>query len=207
MINTKKCKTKGELYASKKPLFYTGSLPIFGSCLLNKRIMFCLCLNNKKLEIIVIAQLYTGSNAHHPQQIAIKEAIIAPSEEILLITTTPIHTTINNKPNCQENANKTPRAVATPLPPRKRKNAGYKCPKNTDTITVAIPIDKILICLAIKTAINPFNTSPNKVKIAGNLPPIRKTLVVPGLLEPQALGSGKRNNLQIIMALETEPNK
>jgi hypothetical protein len=42
---------------------------------------------------------------------------------------------------------------------------------------------------------------------AAFLPPIRRTLVAPGLFEPWVRGSGKSINRQTMMALETEPSR
>ena len=53
----------------------------------------------------------------------------------------------------------------------------------------------------------PFSTSKIKTKAAGSLPPMRKTFVAPGLLEPVLRGSGRVNTRQIKTALDIEPNK
>lgn len=49
------------------------------------------------------------------------------------------------------------------------------------------------IKLTAKAGIKPFSTSPNKVKKAGNLLPMRKTFVAPGFLDPLVRGSGRPN--------------
>ena len=58
---------------------------------------------------------------------------------------------------------------------------------------------------AIKTGIAPLMPSPIKVIAAAFLPPIRSTLVAPGLLEPSVRGSGSLKALQTKIALEIEP--
>ena len=58
---------------------------------------------------------------------------------------------------------------------------------------------------AINVGIKPLRVSPNKVIKANFLPPILKTLVTPGFLEPVTLGSSSPANLHTIIALEIEP--
>jgi len=53
----------------------------------------------------------------------------------------------------------------------------------------------------------PFKPSKKRTNAAIFLPPIRRTFVAPGFLEPFVLGSGSPAILQIIIALEIEPSK
>lgn len=79
----------------------------------------------------------------------------------------------------------------------------------TNVASITLPTSQVGTAkLAITNVGNqPLQPSPRRVKIAGILPPIRNTLVAPGLFEPLLRGSGKPHNLQIIMALDNDPIK
>ena len=85
-------------------------------------------------------------------------------------------------------ASTTPMAVATPLPPTKRKNTGYKCPKNaakptSATVPASRPYSAPQVCTA-NTGSQPLKASSNNVSTAASLLPERSTLVAPGFLLP-----------------------
>ena len=105
----------------------------------------------------------------------------------------------------------TPKAVATPLPPLKRRNTGHIWPRKTNSATTAITLlsnpQTGAKCCANTTATQPLPESPSNVNIAAALLPLRKTLVAPGFIEPKVRGSG---NLKIQLATtanETDPSK
>ena len=60
---------------------------------------------------------------------------------------------------------------------------------------------------AISTGTRPFSMSPASVTNAAFLPPMRSTLVAPGLLEPWVRGSGSPMARHTRMALEMEPSR
>ena len=84
--------------------------------------------------------------------------------------------------------NSTPAAVATPLPPWKRKKTGHRWPRNAASPTSAtVPSPRPCAapnCATSQTGTKPFSASNTSVRIAAVLLPERSTLVAPGLPEP-----------------------
>src|SRR5471032_540467 len=84
----------------------------------------------------------------------------------------------------------TPSAVATPLPPTKRKKIGHRWPRKTAIATSATAVSPtpraLSKCEARNTASQPLAPSPSKVMMAAPLLPLRSTLVAPGFFEPGA---------------------
>ena len=82
----------------------------------------------------------------------------------------------------------TPRAVATPLPPLKRKNTGYRWPRKAASATMATvpsPRPKRLPNHCTRaTGSQPLAASSSRVTAAAALLPERSTLVAPGLPLP-----------------------
>src|SRR5699024_1830365 len=100
-----------------------------------------------------------------------------------------------------------PKAVATPFPPLNPKKTGQMCPRQA---AMAIkPSQKGLTpnSYAPQTGNIPFRTSKISTATAAPLPPIRNTLVAPGLPEPLVRGSGSPHKRQTRMALEMEPQR
>lgn len=112
-----------------------------------------------------------------------------------------------NNPMGQAKANSPPKAVATPLPPRKLKKIGNKCPKKAKQAIHAKINNGNPRYLATITGSQPLSTSSNKTILANPLPPILNTLLAPGFPEPCDRGSGNPAHLQIITALDKEPIK
>lgn len=112
-------------------------------------------------------------------------ATIAASDEILKIANTHSHTKREAVATCQESANNTPTAVATPLPPLNLRKIGNICPNKTASATSAVISSGCLkTWLDKKTTSQPLIASPSKVNAAASLFPPLKTLVAPGLPEP-----------------------
>ena len=134
-------------------------------------------------------------------------AVNADSDEILnrYAMTPQIPVTANA--TGQLSPSKTPREVATPLPPLKRKNIGYKCPIKAKKATSASVFLSDVNACAIRTGIRPLSMSPMRVIMAAFFPAMRNTLVAPGLFEPCDLGSGRPNNLHVMIAVDTDPSK
>ena len=88
----------------------------------------------------------------------------------------------------QSTPNSTPTAVATPLPPLKRKNTGYRWPTNAASPTsakVAWPSPSPgPHTPAAHRGNQPFTASSTSVAMAAFLLPERSTLVAPGFLLP-----------------------
>ncbi len=100
-------------------------------------------------------------------------------------------------------ASSTPAAVATPLPPWKRKNTGYRWPRNTASAAHATPISPPMPkCRTSQTASQPLKASPTSVRIAAFLLPLRSTLVAPGFFDPYERGSASP-----MVALTTTANE
>ena len=107
-------------------------------------------------------------------------------------------------------ATNAPAATATPLPPRKPNHSGYKCPRNAPKPHSATTAGSAPSARASSTGSRPFSQSPASVIAAAFFalaPPVRSTLVAPGLREPCARGSGSASARQVMTALDTEPNK
>ena len=74
---------------------------------------------------------------------------------------------------------KAPSAVATPLPPLKRRNTGQQLPTMASSAPAASHTGSGPIISATRTATYPFTTSPSNVNTAGTGPRVRSTLVAP----------------------------
>ena len=105
------------------------------------------------------------------------------------------------------NGNKAPNAVATPFPPLNLKKMGKICPRQAANATKPTVDGGRAKCSASATGNIPFKISHISTPNAAVFPPMRKTLVAPGLFEPCSLGSGKPANLQKVIALENEPSR
>ena len=90
--------------------------------------------------------------------------------------------------NNGSNASSTPTAVATPLPPLKAKNTGYRWPKNAASpASACAPSLKSHAGpnhLTSITGSQPLAASSSSVTMAAGFEPERSTLVAPGLPLP-----------------------
>ena len=135
-------------------------------------------------------------------------AEITPDRDAIRnIKNTSTQTTSSTNPICQFIVVTAPKTVATPFPPTKEKNSGRQWPKNTATTIALVHKTENSSMLATKTGRIPFDRSPAKVKIPAFRPPMRNTLVAPGLREPEFLGSVMPITLQTITAEEMDPSK
>ena len=57
------------------------------------------------------------------------------------------------------------------------------------------------------TGMKPLRLSPSRVMAAAFLPPMRSTLVAPGLFEPCVRGSGRPISRQTMIALDIDPSR
>jgi len=101
----------------------------------------------------------------------------------------------------------TPSAVATPLPPLKRRKMVNTWPRKAASPARAASVGLKPIRDAAHTASQPFRQSPTSVKTAAPLLPLRSTLVAPGFPEPYLRGSSSPNSLLVTMAKGIEPSR
>ena len=127
-------------------------------------------------------------------------AVIEPTDTVRVIATSTKNSEIAIKHTRQSITKNIPAVVATPLPPLKEKYKGYMCPMMqnsparyakysgfmTDVRSVLRIFDKIgtIRYLPSKHATTPLSRSHMNVKIAGFLPTVRSTLVIPALPLP-----------------------
>lgn len=111
------------------------------------------------------------------------------------------------EPIIQLNTTFTAIAVATPLPPLKRKKTGKQCPAKAQNPVAAISSLLSVTAIATSIGIRPFRQSPTRVRKAAFLPAIRNTLVAPGFFEPSLRGSGKPDILLRMIADDNEPSR
>ena len=99
----------------------------------------------------------------------------------------------------------TPSAVATPLPPLKRRKTLKTWPNSAHSPASAASPALNPSIAASHTANQPFAQSPASVTIAAALLPLRSTLVAPGFPEPYLRGSSRPNSRLDRIANGTEP--
>lgn len=88
--------------------------------------------------------------------------------------------------NRGDNTTNIPAEVATPFPPLKPSHIGYTCPSKQQKTAIRKYELPYTTC-AIKVKNIPLAASPNSVKRAKILCPLRKTFVAPVLCEPTSL--------------------
>src|SRR2546425_12245412 len=116
----------------------------------------------------------------HTQSGRLPKASKAARDEIRQIAALMSHTTSKLPPTVQSKAKSTPRAVATPFPPLKRRNTGNMCPRMAAppaASSQSLPVAPSR-CRAISTAKAPFPMSPISVTIPATLPATLSTLVI-----------------------------
>ena len=112
----------------------------------------------------------------------VSEENIDDNDEYLNIKDTTTQVKINKKLSCNDRANKIPRYVATPFPPRNLSQIGNMCPKKTIIHDKCKNSGKYFSVMI--TGKYPFNISNKRVRIAKNLFPVRRTFVAPIFPDP-----------------------
>src|SRR5262249_2001157 len=106
-------------------------------------------------------------------------AVIEARETYLKDVTTISHTSTVGAVAQGVRARKAPKPVATPLPPRNRRNTGQQLPTTASTAPAAAPPGGGARPRAALTATNPLPASPASVRAAASLPSVLSTLVAP----------------------------
>src|SRR6266540_4552309 len=151
--------------------------------------------------VVLIAKIAIGALGwkSHTQNGRLPKASKDARDEIRQIAALMSHTTSKLPPTVQSAAKSTPKAVATPLPPLKRRNTGNMCPRmaappaaNSQSLPAAPSR-----CRAISTAQAPFPMSPIRVTTPATLPATLSTLVNPMLRLPASRGRSEEHTSEL----------
>lgn len=125
-----------------------------------------------------------GDDKYHKSKGAIKTALSEASEDMREIKKTPAQINKMTIPIRHSQARKTPKAVATPLPPCKRKNKEKTWPMTPATPVAAMTVTGKSAVYAQVMGIAPFPMSAINVRTAAVFLPLRIRLVAPKFPEP-----------------------